>query len=118
MAEGCSEIIVSGPVPHHDLPKIFSQIDATIFPSLCYENSPTIIGESLSFGVPVIAAQIGGVQLVQPRVNGYTFQAGSSDDLLKTLEHCLKYKDELMALRKNTVLSVQGLDINSYLENY
>ena len=66
--------------------------------------------------MPVIAAQIGGVQLVQPRVNGYTFQAGSSDDLLKTLEHCLKYKDELMALRKNTVLSVQGLDINSYLE--
>ncbi len=113
---GYEEIVVRGVVAHRDLPEVFTNIDATIFPSLCYENSPTIIGESLSFGVPVIAAQIGGVQLVQHSVNGYIFQAGSSDDLLKTLEHCLYHKDDLVALRKNTVLSVQGLDINSYLE--
>lgn len=115
LAAGYPEIEVRGAVAHRALPSVFSYIDATVFPSLCYENSPTIIGESLSFGVPVIAAQIGGVQLVQHGVNGYTFQAGDKTDLLRTLEHCLTHKDELLRLRVHTIPSVRGLDINSYL---
>jgi len=115
-AQGYEEIIVSGAVPHRQLPEVFSGIDATIFPSLCYENSPTIIGESMSFGVPVIAAQIGGVQLVQHGVNGYIFEAGDSEDLLKVLEHCLNRRDELFALRPAAANTVKGLDIDSYLK--
>lgn len=112
---GVDQIKVLGQVQHSEIPRIFKDVDATIFPSLCYENSPTIIGESLSFGVPVVAAQIGGVQLVQHGVNGYTFEAGSQADLMLTLERCLANKQELQELRKNTIGSVQGLDIASYL---
>ncbi len=105
-----------GWVAHQELSKIFNNIDATIFPSLCYENSPTIIGESLSFGVPVIAAQIGGVQLVQHGSNGYLFQAGDKADLLKVLEYCLSHQSELIKMRSSAIASIQGLDVKSYLQ--
>ncbi len=100
----------------HELANIFVNIDATIFPSLCYENSPTIIGESLSFGVPVIAAQIGGVQLVQHASNGYLFQAGDKTDLLKVLQYCLNHQTELINMRSQALVSIQGLDVKSYLQ--
>ncbi|MBU4315181.1 glycosyltransferase family 4 protein [Patescibacteria group bacterium] len=101
--------------------------DALIVPSLCYENSPTVIYEALSAGVPVIASDIGGVgELVQNGVNGYLFVPGSVDDLIAKMdlinekkedfgkrgaqfkatvqEHCLSnYVDKLMALIKETI---------------
>jgi glycosyltransferase involved in cell wall biosynthesis len=57
--------------------------DALVVPSLCYENSPTVIYEALQTGVPVIAADIGGVgELIQEGKNGYLFSAGSVDGFL------------------------------------
>ncbi len=60
--------------------------DVLVVPSLCYENSPTVIYEALSAGMPVIAADIGGVgELVQDGVNGYLFKPGDVDDLAQKL---------------------------------
>lgn len=115
LARDCPEVIVRGLVAHDVLPQVFSNIDATVFPSLCYENSPTIIGESLSFGVPVVAAQIGGVQLVRHGENGYTFAPGDETDLRRVLDYCLSNRSELYGLRPHTVTSVKDLDIDSYL---
>lgn len=35
--------------------------DCLIVPSLCYENSPTVIYESQAIGLPVIASKLGGI---------------------------------------------------------
>ncbi|MBI3626730.1 glycosyltransferase [Candidatus Uhrbacteria bacterium] len=49
--------------------------DYLVFPSICYENSPSVIYEALSLGLPVIAADIGGVgELVKDNFNGFLFQ--------------------------------------------
>mgnify|MGYP001481698211 CR=1 FL=1 len=54
------------------------QADYTIVPSLCYENSPTVIFESLAAGVPVIAANLGGIpELLRVGENGYLFKPGN-----------------------------------------
>jgi glycosyltransferase involved in cell wall biosynthesis len=62
-------------LPH--LTQLLAICDATLVPSLCYENSPNAIYESLAAGVPVIASRIGGVgELVKDGVNGMLLPAG------------------------------------------
>lgn len=108
-------IKILGRVPHEKIAELFSETDFTIVPSLCYENSPTVIYESLFFGVPVVAARIGGVaELVKDRVNGFTFEAGDKEDLLRVLKYCAENKDKL-EMRGKTVKSVEDFSVNKYI---
>jgi glycosyltransferase involved in cell wall biosynthesis len=71
--------------------KLLRDSDYTIVPSLCYENSPTVIFESLSAGVPVIASNLGGIpELISDGVNGRLFTAHDADSLLKNISLCFK----------------------------
>lgn len=85
-AEKNKRITHLGYVSLEQLVNCFGIADALIVPSLCYENSPTVIYESLSAGVPVIASDIGGVgELVQNGVNGFLFAPGSKSGFVRTL---------------------------------
>lgn len=91
--------------------------DLTIVPSLCYENSPKVIDESLVANVPVITADIGGVpEIIKDDYNGFTFAAGNEDSLIQVLTHFLDHPEIISRLKKNCFVSVHGLSINSYLK--
>ncbi|OGG87284.1 hypothetical protein A3B87_00235 [Candidatus Kuenenbacteria bacterium RIFCSPHIGHO2_02_FULL_39_13] len=63
--------------------EFLAQADHIIVPSLCYENSPTVIFESLSAGVPVIASNLGGIsELIQNKINGYLFRPDRGQELV------------------------------------
>ncbi len=82
-----SAIQIHGRLNQTKLQSIYRQADYTIVPSLCYENSPTVIFESLQNKVPVIASRLGGiVELVQHGKNGYLFEPGNRQALLSVLE--------------------------------
>ncbi|MBU0661691.1 glycosyltransferase, partial [Patescibacteria group bacterium] len=67
--------------------KFLKQADYLIVPSLCYENSPTVIFEALKVGTPVIASNLGGIpELIQDRINGYLFTAGDENSLKNILK--------------------------------
>lgn len=79
-------IIYTGYISDSDA--LLSQIsnsDCIILPSICYENSPTIIYESLKLGVPVIASKIGGITELITDDNGYLFTPGDVNDLTKKM---------------------------------
>lgn len=81
--------------PKEKIQAYLKQSDYTIVPSLCYENSPTVIFESLAAGVPVIASNLGGIpELVRAGESGYLFTAGNvqllSDILNKLTPQGLK----------------------------
>jgi len=62
-------------------------VDAVVVPSLCYENSPTVIYEALEAGIPVLASDIGGVgELVQDGRNGFLFKPGSQESFIEKME--------------------------------
>ncbi|MBT5808718.1 glycosyltransferase family 4 protein [Candidatus Uhrbacteria bacterium] len=73
------------------LMRILQTSDAVLAPSLCYENSPTVIYEAFQIGVPVIASRIGGVpELIEDGVNGMLVKPGSKSELvgaMKTLHN-------------------------------
>ena len=65
--------------------------DYLIVPSLCYENSPTIIAKAHGLGRKVIASRLGGIpEIIKP--NDILFTPGSSQELLKILEKLTERK--------------------------
>ena len=90
-------------------PELFSKVDYTVVPSLCYENAPTVIVESFAYGAPVIAADIGGAaELVQDRRNGLVFEAGSAEALVSAMKRACDEKGA-WAGRSNAALRAADL---------
>jgi len=58
--------------------------DFLIIPSLCYENSPTVIYEANAVNLKIIAANIGGIPEII-KTNDILFTAGNKTDLLEKL---------------------------------
>lgn len=61
-------------------------LDVIVVPSRWYENSPNIILEAQSIGVPVVATALGGMaELVQHDVSGLLFRLNDAHDLSRQL---------------------------------
>ena len=66
--------------------QLMSNCDAVVLPSLCYENSPTVIYEAFHVGVPVVASDIGGIgELIDHGKTGLLFEPGNQDALTAAL---------------------------------
>ncbi len=106
-----------GRIEQKDLADYYRQADLTIVPSLCYENSPKVIDESLVANVPVIAADIGGVsEIVKDDYNGFTFAPGNQKNLIEVLEYFLNHPQKIEELKKNCFVSVHNFSASHYVK--
>jgi glycosyltransferase involved in cell wall biosynthesis len=88
LAQDNPRIKFLGYQPKEKIQEYLKQSDYTIVPSLCFENSPTVIFESLSAGVPVIASNLGGIpELVRVGENGYLFEPENKKDLINIINN-------------------------------
>lgn len=116
LADSHPQINFLGYVPNNNLDAIFTKTNATVVTSLCYENSPTVIFESLAYGVPVLAARIGGIEFIKDDYNGFTFEAGDENDLLRILKFALQNKNRLTELSSNCRESVKEIGVENYIK--
>lgn len=117
LAESCGQITMRGRVGREELQSILRDADVTVVPSLCYENSPTVIFESFAFGVPVLASAIEGVsELIQDGKNGLTFTAGNTEELACGLKWFADHKVQWPEMSAAARASLNGLDLASYLD--
>ncbi len=108
-----------------NLTKLFAISDAVVVPSLCYENSPTVIYESFRAGVPVVAADIGGVgELVRDGDNGYLFRPGDEEGLrsavrrIATEEHDFRsHADRIRASMEQHALATYVETLEGFMQN-
>ena len=106
-----------GFVSMEQLINCFGVVDALVVPSLCYENSPTVIFESLYFGVPVLASRIEGIaELIVEGENGLTFESGNLELLKQKMRWCLENRNELKEMSKKTTRSLVGLSTEIYIK--
>lgn len=84
LSEGDVRFIIYGRKKGAELKEIWKKINLIIVPSLCYENSPTVIFESLSRGVPVIASNIGGIPEILPPE--FLFEAGDEAGFMQKIK--------------------------------
>ncbi len=102
---------------HNKLSSILSKTDVLVLPSLCYENSPTVIYEALSMGIPILAADIGGsAELIKENNNGWTFEAGDFNAMNKKIKALYLQREKLSSLENNCKNSVKEHLLDKYTE--
>jgi glycogen synthase len=71
---------------------LFEFCSMAVFPSL-YEPFGLAAAEALSFGVPTIVSQTGGLQgLIEDRKTGYYMEPGNEKSLANIIEHILEHE--------------------------
>lgn len=70
-----------------ELEDLIRKAKFTIYPSEWYENCPFSVMESLMYGTPVLAANIGGIpELIEEGINGELFTSKEKKDLKEKIE--------------------------------
>ena len=70
----------------NDLIKMISEACFTVYPSELYDNYPFSVIESITYGTPVIGADIGGIpEIIKHEYTGFLFQPGNGDELTEKI---------------------------------
>lgn len=72
--------------------EIMQKSDCIIVPSLCLENSPTVIYEAFFNELYIIASDIGGIPELIKKFGGTLFEAGNKEKLILEMSFALKNK--------------------------
>jgi glycosyltransferase involved in cell wall biosynthesis len=91
-----------GTLSHNEVIKKMLHSDILIMPSLCYENSPTVIYEAINIGLPVIASDIAGIPELVDMGKITLFRPGDSDALYRIMEKQIKYSENSF-INSNTI---------------
>ncbi len=82
----CQQIEFLGRISGSEVLELLSGARLSVMPSECYENNPLGVIESLSAGVPVVGAEIGGIpELIAPGC-GLTYTSGDADALTEAIK--------------------------------
>jgi len=114
-AKNDTRIIFHGRATRQKVADFFKKSDVTVVPSLCYENSPTVIFESFFFGVPVLASKMEGIaELIEEGKNGITFEAGNREELTQKIEEL--DREKIYAMSENAKKVIEHMEKNPYIE--
>ncbi len=108
-------IIIPNNPDHEMVLGEMNKSDCLIVPSLCYENSPTVIYEAASCALPVIASRIGGVTELIHELGGLLFEPGNKKDLIKKIEWALMNKEKMKIIGKNSKEKIKKYSISNYI---
>ncbi len=113
-----SAVRLMGKYSAADLPKIASNMDAAILPSLWEDCAPFVITESLAMGLPVIGTNIGGFpDFIKDDFNGKLFGYNSPTELAAIIESLISNPDIIKKWQKNSKITFTFDDHVSHLTN-
>jgi glycosyltransferase involved in cell wall biosynthesis len=81
--------------------------DCLVVPSLCYENSPSVVYEAVSQGLPFIGSDLGGLAELTETFDGLKFKADDALDLQKKMQWAY---DNTTALQKRALAGKEKFD--------
>ena len=117
LAEGDNGIMFHGFLSGDELMGMYQRANMTVLPSICYDNSPMVIYESLMNSTPVIASRIGGIpELIRDGYNGFLFEPGSVVELSRILKKISEDPSILKGLERNAYESSQKYSIEDHVK--
>ena len=97
--------------------QLLRSVDAVVVPSICYENSPTVIYESYLVGVPVIASNIGGIpELIAEGETGLLVRPGDEKDLARAMRTLHESRDVWWAKSDSIRAQAAQYSIKRYVD--
>ena len=104
-----------GRVDNKDLLIMMQKYNALIAPSLCYENSPTVIYEALAAGLPVIASRIGGITELAHKTAGILFKPDNGGDLMYQMKWAIEHKKRLQKIGEIGKEKIKQFGVENYI---
>ena len=97
-----SKITLHGHVNSEIVNTFLQKASCLVFPSLCYEGFPLVIGEAFRAGVPVAVSNIGTPKdIVKDGFTGIHFKPGNVDDMVRKLRELAINSDRLRDMSRN-----------------
>ncbi|MBI2485299.1 glycosyltransferase [Candidatus Uhrbacteria bacterium] len=81
----CASVEVLGRLSPAKVHARMQHARVVVVPSLCYENTPNVILESLSVGTPVVASRIGGIPELLEVGDGELVTPGNAEELAQKI---------------------------------
>lgn len=111
------QITFHGRLGREALLHLFLQGDITTIPSLCYENSPTVMLESFYCSTPVLASNIEGIaELIEEKKTGLIFEAGDSAALHASLDWLLDNLVTVRSMGRDSLATLDGLALEDHVK--
>ncbi len=89
-----STLTYLGPLDSQDIFPIMKRSRFLLLPSKWYESFPRVVVEAFASGLPIIAARLGSLrELVTDNQNGYHFNPGDPNDLLRVISDAFAVPD-------------------------
>jgi len=99
--------------------RLFEEADVFLLPSIWYDNSPVVIYESFSFGLPVIASRIGGIpELIKDGENGLLIAPGDINELVAAINNLWNQPKLLNQLSRQAYVASQTYTFELHLEKF
>ncbi|MFA4942180.1 MAG: glycosyltransferase [Patescibacteria group bacterium] len=76
-----------GRLENNQIQELMLKSSALIVPSLCYENSPTVIYEAIGSKLPAIGSNLAGIAELINEYGGLLFKPGDADDLIQKIQY-------------------------------
>ncbi|MFA7244970.1 MAG: glycosyltransferase family 4 protein [Candidatus Magasanikbacteria bacterium] len=113
--QNLDNVIFYGRKSREELPEIFSKMDVTVFPSICYENYPSVIFESFYFAVPVLASNHSSLpEFIKVGENGWLFYIEKKNDLVEKMQWCLENKINIKKMSLNFDINILKKNSDNY----
>jgi len=115
IAKDSTNIIFTGRKSREEVSELMQDADCLIVPSLCYENSPTVIYEAMAANLPVLGSRIGGITEFLDDIGGMLFEPGDKKDLLEKIDLIIKNPQKIEDLKKNYTNVIDKYTLQNYL---
>jgi glycosyltransferase involved in cell wall biosynthesis len=106
--QGARNITILGRITNEKVQDFMQESFATIVPSLWPDNSPMVIYESFSRGIPVIASDVGGIpELITHGHNGLLVEPGNEQALASAIIWMAEHPEERDRMARNAYSTAQ-----------
>ncbi len=116
VATSDSNLIYLGYLTRDKLNKILIQADCLVVPSLCYENSPTVVYEAIAFGVPFIVSRLGGAAELAEKFGGFSFLPDKVENLAQVMEQAIKKSDYFKEVAAKNRGKIKKYSVDFYIQ--
>lgn len=96
--------------------KVMKESSCMVVPSLCYENSPTVIYEAASIGLPVLASRLGGIPELIHNFGGFLYNPKNEGDLMYQMKWIYNNQDKLKKISARSKEKIKKLAQNIYID--